>query len=120
MDHSKFFALAKKISTKSTHSEQKHGCVIVYKNKVVSSGYNKAQTHPKSTHDFNNLHAEMAAVIKLKHPSNKYIAYVYREHKNGVKALSRPCRYCQKFLWWIGVREVWYTVEDGWTIEIYG
>ncbi len=120
MDHDKFFKLAKTLASKSTHNEQKHGCVIVYKGKVVSSGYNKAQTHPKSTHGFNNLHAEMSAIFKLERATSKHVAYVYREHRSGVKALSKPCQFCEKILRLTGIKTVYYTIEDGWTKETYG
>ncbi len=122
--NNKFLQLAKELSQMSTHSDHKHGCVIVYKNRVIGKGYNKASTHPKSTHRFNNLHAEMAALFSIKNDYNylprKCIMYVYRQHKNGSPALSKPCPSCTKLIKLNRLSTVVYTTEDGWVVENYG
>ena len=48
---------------------------------------------------------------------SKVKLYVYREHKNGVKALARPCPACQKMIKDMGIKEVWFTTENGFGYE---
>lgn len=116
----RFLERAKQIAQKSNYQQHKHGCVIVYKGRIVATGFNSMSTNPKSSHRFNKIHAEMAALWKLhSRITNKHILYVYREHKNGKMAMSRPCKLCEQMIRVVGISTVIYTVEDGWNIEVY-
>ena len=55
----KFFNLAGKVARLSNNPKFKLGCVIVRGSKVISVGTNNIKTHPRSTHPFKSLHAEM-------------------------------------------------------------
>lgn len=115
----KFFDLAKKLAIKSSHHAHKLGCVIVRNNKVVSVGWNQLKTHPKSTHPFKTLHAEMHAVLNQNMDDFKSAeAYIYRETKHGELALSRPCQYCEQALHHVGIKMIHYTTIDGFNTEI--
>lgn len=110
----KYFDLAKKLSVKSTHPKHQLGCVIVSKNEIVGLGVNKFKTHPKSNHPFQMIHAELDATLGLPRTALKGSdVYVYRETKDGKKANSKPCPYCEAALREVGVRHIFYTTEHG-------
>lgn len=98
--HSYFFNIAKEEAKKSLLNH-KHGCVIVYKNKIVSTGYNKCSLNNNKTHI--SLHAEMDALnkfIKNKKFQNKNIRkncslYVIRiQNGSDNLKMSKPCKNC--------------------------
>lgn len=79
----------------------KHGCIIVYKNKIVSTGYNKYSINNNKT--YTSIHAETDAISKLiknnkfqnKGVRNNCSLYVVRI-QNGTNKLkmSKPCKNC--------------------------
>lgn len=110
----KFFRLAKRMSLLSP-SPYKIGCAIIKKRWIISLGFNNmTKTHPKATHPFKTLHAEMHALIGLSLEETKgATAYVYREYKDGSLAMSRPCDPCMLALKTAGIKRVCYTDSDG-------
>ncbi|MGH7974895.1 MAG: deaminase [bacterium] len=107
----KFFDLARKVSKLSDHKRFSLGAVIVNGSKIISVGTNKVKTHPKSTHPYNSLHAEMAAILAAKQDISKCELYVYRETKNGTRATSKPCIYCQVMINEAGIKTVYYSMN---------
>jgi len=105
----KFFDLARKVSKLSDHKRFGLGAVIVSGSKIISVGANKLKTHPKSTHPYQSLHAEMAAIISAHQDLSKCDIYVYRETKQGVQAMAKPCIYCQTMIKEAGIRTVYYS-----------
>jgi deoxycytidylate deaminase len=113
----KFFDLAKKVSKLSNHKHHKIGSVLVRGNKVISMGTNHIKTHPRSTHPFKSLHSEMAAILLAKQDLKGCDMYVFRETKNGTKALSRPCQYCWELISQVAIKDVHFTVHNGMQTE---
>lgn len=106
----KFFQLAKVVSARSDHHSHLIGCVITKKNRVVSVGHNQMKTHPRTTHLFKFLHAEAHAILGTPLSDLKgATAYIYREHKDGKLALSRPCCSCLGMLRVVGIKKICYT-----------
>ena len=106
----KFFDLAQKVSKKSEHKQFRMGCVIVYKNKVVSLGINSYKTHTKATTPYKTLHAELDAIISADRKELKNCdLYIYRELSDGTLAIAKPCNYCQVAIFKAGIRQVFYT-----------
>lgn len=56
------------------------------------------------------LHAEIAALIKLKPNDRPYRIEIERYHKNGKPANARPCAICEAALKQWGVKQVQYTL----------
>ena len=87
---------AKEVARKSTMLHQ-HGCVIVHRNKVISTGHNKQLPGSFSR----SIHAEMDALSKLKDTSFVKCAMIVVRlspcGQFGTK-LSRPCRRCTNCL----------------------
>lgn len=109
----KFFEIAKKLSLKSEY-HHKIGAVAVKKNRIVGLGFNKpSKTHPQSNHPFKTIHAELDAILDAeKDDLIGATIYVYREHKNGHLASSKPCPHCQELIQRYKLKKVCYT-EDG-------
>jgi deoxycytidylate deaminase len=110
----KYFKLAKKLSYYSTHHKFKLGCVITKKNQVVGVGFNELKTHPFSKHPYNQLHAEINAILNSdKRELKGSDLYIYREQADGNLALSKPCQYCKLVLDSVGIKNIFYTNGTG-------
>lgn len=110
----KFFELAKKIAESSDHPQHKLGVVITSKNKIISIGFNKHKTNPKSNHVFKSHHAELDAILKSgKSDLSDCVLYIYRETRDGTLGNSFPCKYCQDLLKRVNLKQIYYTTPDG-------
>jgi deoxycytidylate deaminase len=100
----------------------KHIITAVVKDKrgrIISVGRNSyVKTHPlmhlaaKATNSEPSrvyLHAEVAALVKLKDWSRAYRMEVFRYTKNGEQALAKPCKSCQHVINQTKIRQVFYT-----------
>lgn len=102
------------MSLKGEHWQHKVGAVIIKKNRIIGLGFNRMKTHPRSPHDYKFLHGEVDAILDCKREDLAGASiYVYREHKNGDLALSKPCKSCMNMLELLEVRDIFYTIEDG-------
>ena len=137
------FRLAKNVSEFSDYNKKNiHiGSVIMYKNKVVGIGWNTKKTHPCQM-KYNKyrehsgereyiseehepcLHAEIMALQhatrSFKGDLSKCSIFVYSEKKEGYKRLTRltkPCNACSKRLEELGIRNIYYTTDNGWQYE---
>lgn len=127
MNINKFFTLAKNASEFSDFDRVKIGSILVYKNKVISVGYNMKKSHPyqkilnkygKYNQDkINNyLHSEINCLLNVKDLDvnwNKVYIFIYREDKNGSLAMCKPCSSCVNALKGIGIKKVFYTDKNG-------
>lgn len=110
----KFFDLAKRLSYKSEYDAHRLGAVIVSGNEVIGMGFNKKKTHPRSSTRFNNIHAELSAILNTRQETlDGAVIYVYRETKEGVPALARPCEHCFRLLKAVNIQEMYYTNSFG-------
>lgn len=115
----RFFDLAKKMSYKSTHPEHRIGGVIVKKSRVISLGFNKPKTHTKSNHLYKNIHCELDCILSAeKGDLQGSTLYLYRENKQGVPSLSRPCKWCQVLIREVGIKAVCYTDHNSFKKEM--
>lgn len=110
-----YFNLAKEVSKYSDH-RVKVGCVIV-KKKPIGIACNRNKTHPKYANPYKDIrgaiHAEIRAVINSGVDDlDNCSAYVYRETKDGIPAMARPCEFCYKFLKDLGIRKIYYTINE--------
>ncbi len=100
--------------------EHKHGCVIVYKNKIIAKGHNRyIYNCYNNTKTLNSLHAEMVCVSQCKKYAKKIFPQstlivvriknellehkikndqnLYQDFKHLLK-LSKPCCICDKII----------------------
>ena len=130
----RYLDMAKEASKNSDFTKHHLGAVAIYRGSLLATGCNSCKTSPlqkKYNHEreymveasfanTNSTHAECACLSKIRYLDidfSKVKLYVYREHKNGVKALARPCPACQKMIKDIGIKEVWFTTENGYGYE---
>lgn len=120
----RYFEMAKKASEFSDFQMHHLGCVVVYKNYILSIGFNTNRTHPiqmqyNRYRNFNNpenvkhkLHAEIAGLLKIRDLDidwSKVEIYIYRENKNGKPALAYPCVGCINYIRELGIKKLYYT-----------
>ena len=136
-DHQRpFFAKCLNLAHKSTLT-QKHGCVIVRNNTIISCGYNfklKSTSHETSMHTCFSVHAECATIKKVKkYDLTKCDMYVVRlgpstssivdkpddidedsvvPPKRFMYKYSHPCQYCTKIIKDHGIRRVYYSINS--------
>lgn len=130
----RYLNMAKEASRQSDFTKHKLGAVAIYHGSLLATGCNSCKTSPiqkryNKARDYkveagykntNCVHAEVACLSKIRYLDidfSKVKLYVYREHKNGVKTLARPCPACQKMIKDMGIREVWFTTENGFGYE---
>ena len=135
MDY-KYFSKAKQIAQVSDFPKVHIGCIAVYQNRIIGIGCNTNKTHPTQKYynryriddnDFDNsesllpkLHAEINCINQLKHLNinfSKVKLYIYRIRKDQPFGLSRPCPSCMAAIKDLGIRDIYYTTNDGYSYE---
>ena len=114
----RFLMLAKRLLELSEHPEHKHSCIIARGNKIISFGVNKNKTSPHSRHPHKRIHAELSAILNAKRLDIAGATmYIYREHKNGTTALSRPCPFCLELIKETQIKKICYSDYNGFKEE---
>ncbi len=116
----RYFEKARQIASISDFSKIHLGCIAVYHGQIIGLGCNTNKTHP--TQKFYNryrqpsdamlpkLHAEIINFSKVK-------LYIYRIRKDQPFGLARPCPSCMAAIKDLGIRDVYYTTNDGYAYE---
>lgn len=128
-----YFNLAHNACFYSDNTRTKLGAILVYKNKVLSVGWNQNKTSPlqktlnknrgydvEASEARNSLHAEVNCLLKAKDLDiewGKTSIFVYRIKKNGDSGLARPCKGCQALIKSLGIKNVYYSTDYGWAYE---
>ena len=127
----KYFEKAKQIATISDYHPVQVGCIAVYQGIVVSMACNLQKTHPiqkyynkKYREDSDSmmpkLHAEINCLNQLKHLNLNYSKvklYIYRLRKDRPHGMARPCSACLAAIKDLGIRNIYYTTDDGFVHE---
>lgn len=127
--HQKIFDYLEPIAIHSNEGWARLSAAIVYKGKVISTGVNSLKSHPFQKKWSRNsesifLHAETSAIHQaLRCISDDTILqdcdlYVLRMKKDGPDftfryGLARPCSGCQRCIAEFGIKNVFYTCNDG-------
>lgn len=109
------------LEARKSNMDQKHGCVIVYKGKIISKGYNHYIDY--YNHLF-SIHAEVNVLMKLKKLKitkkwkgapdyNQCDMYVVRISNTLPLDLriSKPCANCAKTIVKFGIRNIYYSIN---------
>ena len=126
----KYFDKARKVANISDYHRIHIGCVAVYPGQVIGLGSNNNKTHPTQKY-YNKyrkpsdsmlpkLHAEISCINQIKHLDinfSKVKLYIYRIRKDQPFGLSRPCPSCMAAIKDLGIRDVYYTTNDGYAYE---
>ena len=125
-----YFKKASKIAEISDFDKINIGCIAVYQGQVIGLGCNCNKTHPIQ-HYYNRyrkqsdtmlpkLHAEISCINQIKHLNinfSKVKLYIYRIRKDQPFGLSRPCPSCMEAIKDLGIRDIYYTTNDGYSYE---
>lgn len=126
----RYFKKARQIANISDYKKQHVGCVAVYQGQVIGLGCNCNKTHPMqkfynkyrmpSDYMLPKLHAEISCINQIKHLDinfSKVKLYIYRIRKDQPFGLSRPCPSCMAAIRDLGIRDIYYTTNDGYVYE---
>lgn len=134
----KMFKMAREVASTSDFKNFHLGCVITYKKHVIAVGANSNKTHPaqKSYNQYrdftkgpgaikHSLHAEMAALMSISYPIAQQIdwkqvkLYTYRicRGKKSGHGNSRPCSACMAAIKDFGIKNIFYTTDEGYACE---
>lgn len=126
----KYFQKAKQAALISDYPKIHIGCIAVYQGQVIGVGCNSNKTHP--TQKFYNryreqsdellpkLHAEINCLNQLKHLNVNYAKlklYIYRIANDRDFRMARPCPSCMAAIKDLGIRDIYYTTDDGYVYE---
>ena len=128
--HRAYFKAAKAMSEMSNFKQHHIGAVAVHGHKIISSGFNSNKTNPIQKRlniyrfdvDTNHtVHAELACLLPLINRKDINFSdvslYIYREYKNGIPAISRPCPSCMALIRQLGVRKLYYSGDNSFINE---
>ena len=110
--HLDFINIATEVAKKSPMT-QKHGCIVVYKNKIISSAYNFT---PSAIQD-RSVHAEVNALKKVKHKSflfkdcSLYIVRIGPDSSMNALKYSKPCTNCTNYINLCNIKKVFYSTN---------
>lgn len=126
----RYFDKARQTATISDCPDFNIGCVAVYQGNIISIGCNCNKTHPlqqkynryrkHSDKMLPKLHAEINCTNSIRHLDinfSKVKLYIYRIRKDQPFGLSRPCPSCMAAIKDLGIKDIYYTTNDGYTYE---
>lgn len=136
----RFFEAARKEAEKSSFPRFHVGCVVVYQGNIIASACNteKSDTFQKKYNryrHFNNYeshkpithsaHAEIKTLKSIPYPVaqqldwKKVKVYTYRicNGHDSKRGLSRPCPACMAYIKSLGIRQIYYSTDDGYAAE---
>lgn len=129
----KYFMKAKRVAGTSDYYKTHVGCVAVYQGQVIGIGCNCNKTHPlqKYYNRFRDihcngfealpkLHAEINCLNSIRHANINFAKvklYIYRARKDQQFGMSRPCPSCMAAIRDLGIRDIFYTSNNGYIYE---
>lgn len=124
------FCKVRKVASVSDFSKTHVGCVAVYHGKIIGVGCNTNKTHPVQNY-YNRfrdtskaflpkLYAEINCLNQIKNLNinfSKVRLYIYRIRKDQPYGMSRPYPSCMAAIKDLGIKEIYYTSNDGFVCE---
>ncbi len=107
--------LAIEEAKKSEH-QFRVGAVIFKGKRIISSAYNSTRSN-QVPYQFKGwleaLHAECHAIIKAKKNLKGYSIIVVRLNKKNELTMAKPCNFCQDFIDYVGIKEIYWSNYNG-------
>ena len=104
----RYFEKARQIANISDYNRIHVGCVAVYHGQIIGIGCNTNKTHPAQ---------KFSQIKNLDINFSKVKLYIYRIRKDQPFGLARPCPSCMAAIKDLGIRDVYYTTNDGYAYE---
>lgn len=101
-----------------------HVSFLIKSGKIVHIGWNKKRTHPFNLqhpyHEgFVGLHSELDVCLKSgKDDLSGYEIVVIRVNRNDKLTMSKPCNGCASVLKQFGIKDIWYSNNDGKVVKV--
>lgn len=129
----RYFHRARQVASISDYCKIHIGCIAVYQNQIIGMGCNCNKTHPTQKY-YNKyrkpsdsmlpkLHAEISCINQIKYLDinfSKVKLYIYRIRKDQPFGLARPCPSCMAAIKDLGIKNIYYTTNDGFSYERLG
>ena len=124
-----YFKKASKVAEISDFDKINIGCIAVYQGTIIGVGFNTNKTHPiqKKYNRYRNgedfipkLHAEINCLNSIRHLDinfTKVKLYIYRKRKTAKYGMCRPCPSCMAAIKDLGIKNIYYTTNDGYVYE---
>ena len=124
-----YFKKASKVAEISDYNKINIGCIAVYQGTIIGVGFNTNKTHPiqKKYNRYRNgedfipkLHAEINCLNSIRHLDinfTKVKLYIYRKRKTAKYGMCRPCPSCMAAIKDLGIKNIYYTTNDGYVYE---
>ena len=126
----KYFDKARHAALVSDYHKTHIGAVAVYQGSIIGIGCNCNKTHPiqkfynryrkQSDLLLPKLHAEINCINSIRHLDinfSRVKLYIYRIRKDQPFGLSRPCPSCMAAINDLGIKDIYYTTNDGYAHE---
>lgn len=126
----KYFNKARQAAMISDYYKTHIGCVAMYQGTIIGIACNSNKTHPAqkfynkyrvpSDSMLPKLHAEISCINSIRYLDinfSKVKLYIYRIRKDQPFGLSRPCPSCMTAIKDLGIRDIYYTTNDGYVHE---
>ena len=117
--NARYFNIARKTALCSAQTDYKHGAVLVKGGSVINTSCNKNRlvsfgSRFCTEHDgIATLHAELGAILGLDRTVTEGATlYVARVGKDGGFRLSKPCSMCTAAMSHVGIKRVYWTIDD--------
>ena len=111
--------LATRVAESSENKDYRHGAILVKGNNVLNAASNK-NAHARFGKRFRRrdkgnptYHAELGCILGLDRSVTRGAdLYVVRVGRAGTLRLSKPCHMCEAALKHVGVRRVYYSINE--------
>jgi len=115
----RYIELAKKVAEESESTDYRHGAVLVRGAAVISTSCNKngfksfGQRFRERDCGHATRHAELGVILGVdRAKTTGATVYVVRIGKTGDLRLSKPCHMCRAVLEYVGVKKVFYSIDE--------
>lgn len=125
-----YFKKARQTAMISDYKKVHIGCVAIYHGSIIGIGCNTNKTHPlqkyynrfreNSEKMLPKLHAEMNCLNSIRNLNINFTRvklYIYRIRNDQPFGLARPCPSCMAAIKDLGIRDIFYTSNDGYVYE---
>jgi len=111
--------LGKRIAENSEAPDYRHGAVLVKGGSVINVSMNK-NSHSRFGNRFRKRdcghathHAELGCILGLDRSTTRGAdIYVVRIGKGGELRMSKPCEMCESVLKHVGIKRVFYSIDE--------